>query len=679
MKSFWRASILSDKAFGSEGLGIRPFKKGDEDLFKNSKKREREKCSTRRKEAEAKRKRLYTLLLVVSVLAGSSLGATALNTEKIVRAEAVPDTANKEETASEAVLVTESAADTGTTLEPDDASGFEVVTDTSAAGKTSEAEASETFPETSAKVVPVRLSAEDLPGEDEIVQSTVCELDVEPSANPEEGREKNSDGNLDSDSGGGRETDTDESLNLNPGKNRQTDSTENLQTGFVEELNANEGVQADSREGWTMDAEKDVDPEASDPEASEKSIRFYPNGMDFDEAETEFAESEEDSTASEAAESEEDLASSESVGSGEDAATVKSAESEEDAVASRSEETSSDVGTNSGIQEDVQYLYAPATVRLFQKEIIPKPEEICLTEKSPRVLNRHSVYITHNRTCRLLKEGQDYEIVRENSGGGYAYSYRIFASNFAREGSYAVTVCSRDRKGQITTNAISRNDTGADSVETGNNAAQNGTDVNALDIETSGRSDGEVQNGEASGQSAAESLAVDTSARFPTDASDDGIPQDSYSPGFIVDGTAPTCTIAGLRSKNTKISGEKMNVTILPRDNVSLEEVCIWVNDDEEQRYSGEELETALAEGNGGIRVPIRTAMAAQTIVVRVTDSAGNESGECRWKFTLSRRDSAGLRNAAAASVSMAAVSAVILIMVVYRKKKMGIAKPEQM
>lgn len=757
---------------------------------------------------------LCGLILIVQVATGSSLGAAAANAETIVKVSASSETAEKaayrtkitgeavsgaetaeksdadikisiespvnsvigegtapdagstEEAASEAVSGNESATDTGKVLwmsDTSDAGKTSGMSDTSDAGKsfgmsdTSDivievenasvigvtSEASGSFPETSAEVVPVRLPAEDLPGEGEIIQSIIRESKQDPWT----------------DSGEGQGTDTEESMDLNP--------DENLQTNLGEELNDSEDVQADLDEGWTTDAEKDVEQEVSDQGASEESIHFYPNDVNFNEAETEFAEPEEDSTASGASESVEGLTEPEAVGSEEGLTASEITEPEEvltapeteepeegltapepeeslegltapkpeeslegltvseseetgkDWNASVSGETSPDTDTAAGGQKDVEYLYAPATVRLFQKEIIPKPEEICLTEKSPRVLNRHSVYITHNRSCRLLKEEQDYEIVRENSGGGYAYSYRIFASNFAREGSYAVTVCSLDRNGRMTTNAIRRSGAGADSasgagdVKTGNSAlgtgdvnmedntpeagniktedsasgagmksgdeTENGTGMNALDVETSGRPAGEIQIGEASGQSAAEALAVDTSARSSTDTAAEGSMQDSFSPGFIVDGTAPTCTIAGLRSENTTISGEKMNVTILPRDNVSVEEVCIRVNDEEEQKYIGEELEAALAEGNGGIRVPIRTSMAAQTIAVRVTDSAGNESGECTWKFTLSRRDSAGLRSAAAASVSMAAVSAVILIMVVYRKKKMGIAKPEQM
>lgn len=459
---------------------------------------------------------------------------------------------------------------TAETADADSTSGTAetVVNVVSASGITTAGEAETTSTlsmEASGDVIPVLLSEKDLPEEEETIQEAVMEL--------RSGTE-----NLPMNSG--------EDITFYPNGMEIPE----LETGTSEPWNADAGSKGEKPEinsnAWKAEsAGSEPESESSEPEP------------DKSEPETGAGESETDAS-----------------------------DPESDVSISEPTDNSPDLKAEAARQEtgEVQYLYAPATVRLFQKEMVSKPEEIRLTEKSPGVLNRHSVYITYNRTCRLLKEGQEYEVALEKSGNGYAYRYRIYTSNFAKEGSYAVTICSRDQNGRIVTNAVWRNHIAADR-ETG------------------------------------------TSAQA-----------DCFSPGFIVDGTAPTCSIAGLRSKNTKISAEKINVTVLPRDNVSVAEVGIRVNGGEETNYSGERLEEAMTEGNGGICVQLRPAAAAQKISVRAADGAGNES-TCAWRFTLRQRDSSGLRAAAAASVSAAFVSGIVFALTVYKKRKMGIVKTEQM
>ncbi len=255
--------------------------------------------------------------------------------------------------------------------------------------------------------------------------------------------------------------------------------------------------------------------------------------------------------------------------------------------------TDREAADNLSADKELSYSYAPETISLLRSKYIRKPEDIRIYESCGPIPVRTTAYITCGRSCKILKNGTEYSIIRKESAAGHLNEYRIFAANFAREGSYSVTIRSVFEDGSVGTNSI-KCSTLREEVESPDN---NGTE--------------EV----------------------------------SFSPGFIVDGTDPSCRIAGLQKDREVRIGEKITLSVIPEDNIGIASVAIRLEeagDETELLYEGRELAEVLGENKGSIPVQIAASHSAQTLTVTVTDNAGNtctaKSGEIRL-----RKDQSGL------------------------------------
>lgn len=242
---------------------------------------------------------------------------------------------------------------------------------------------------------------------------------------------------------------------------------------------------------------------------------------------------------------------------------------------------------------ELSYSYAPETISLLSSKYIRKPEDIRIYESCGRIPVRSTAYITCGRSCKILKNGTEYSIIRKETAAGRLNEYRIFAANFAQEGSYSVTIRSVFEDGSVGTNSIKCSPLREEVGSPDNN----------------------------------------------------GTEEVSFSPGFIVDGTDPSCRIAGLQKDREVRIGEKITLSVIPEDNIGVASVAVRLEeagDETELLYEGRELAEVLGENKGSIPVQIAASHSAQTLTVTVTDNAGNtctaKSGEIRL-----RKDQSGL------------------------------------
>lgn len=93
------------------------------------------------------------------------------------------------------------------------------------------------------------------------------------------------------------------------------------------------------------------------------------------------------------------------------------------------------------------------------KEIIDtyakEPRDVVICEVNPNKLIEIEVTIYHDNETIALKEGEDYEVLLEGGDGQWhKYTYRIYSKNFDVDGTYRVTVRSKDEAGNIAENSL---------------------------------------------------------------------------------------------------------------------------------------------------------------------------------------------------------------------------------
>lgn len=89
-----------------------------------------------------------------------------------------------------------------------------------------------------------------------------------------------------------------------------------------------------------------------------------------------------------------------------------------------------------------------------------REEDMYLREINVNEIESSAVYLTRGTEFWKLEEGREYEVDRD-AGSGCIRIYKIFASNFVREGIYDVIIQSTDSAGNKNTNADIREDEGA--------------------------------------------------------------------------------------------------------------------------------------------------------------------------------------------------------------------------
>lgn len=90
---------------------------------------------------------------------------------------------------------------------------------------------------------------------------------------------------------------------------------------------------------------------------------------------------------------------------------------------------------------------------------------------------------------------------------------------------------------------------------------------------------------------------------------------------FVIDRTAPKCLIMGME-KGAVYETKQLWITIVPRDNIRLKEMGIFVNGKAAAFYDKQEID----QQNGVIKWQLSSAEDWQRLQVKVTDEAGNQS-----------------------------------------------------
>lgn len=105
-------------------------------------------------------------------------------------------------------------------------------------------------------------------------------------------------------------------------------------------------------------------------------------------------------------------------------------------------------------QNGSSYILSDATRDLVDRYYTAKPEELVLSEINACEVS-YGVTVSKDGEPKQLQEGQDYSVeIRGGDGDWLIYIYRIFASNFQKEGVYHVEITSRDQASNVNNTQI---------------------------------------------------------------------------------------------------------------------------------------------------------------------------------------------------------------------------------
>lgn len=100
-------------------------------------------------------------------------------------------------------------------------------------------------------------------------------------------------------------------------------------------------------------------------------------------------------------------------------------------------------------QNGSSYILSDATKELVDRYYTAKPEELILSEINVCEIS-YEVTVSKDGEPKQLQEGRDYSVeVRGGDDDWLIYIYRIFASNFQKEGVYHVEITSRDQASNV--------------------------------------------------------------------------------------------------------------------------------------------------------------------------------------------------------------------------------------
>ena len=208
------------------------------------------------------------------------------------------------------------------------------------------------------------------------------------------------------------------------------------------------------------------------------------------------------------------------------------------------------------------YLFDSATQEALDRYYLDRPTGLKVTEINVDTLEFREVTCARDGELRALRQGEDYQVTRSDSGEGWkAYTYEIGPDNFQENGVYTVTIYSEDRASNHSSNGIKEKEI-----------------------------------------------------------------------AFVVDTAPPSVVVTGVEDEARYYDTERV-ATVDVRDNLALFGAQIWLNGSLVHTFDQNE----LAASDGIVTFPLQDADDWQTLYVKASDAAGNESVSDSMTFLITK------------------------------------------